>query len=481
MVKASRFILFFGLMAIVSHIYAKPLVIQGYTHTKDKDSLYLYTYQNTGDYLEGMSPVSSVKPDSNGFFRFIYQMKEGKEFTLKQGDKYIFFNVFFSAGDSIRINMSDNAIGYEGNGQNNVAYNDSFPQVFYRGDEGKKYTGSFKMSLDSFNSYIDERKEARYHFLQKFADEKPLSDAFINQANQDIEYNWALDKLQYLWKYTYFHHMKGVVEAKPGYFDFIDKLDIQHKLAFNVRRYYFCVKDYATEIWEQKLHRNPYKDQYKFENQIRARLSVIDSLYRGKIRVIAYGQVFEDILKWPGTKDNQAKIQFTDSLLEIFKKDHDAKQIDFYEYFLKEKNQNFSLMNQPAPDFKLKDLNDSIVSLTNYRGKVILLDFWSVHCAPCIKEIPNSNTLQDKLKGKDFVVVTVCFDSKQKEWKGMIVKQQWKGIHLFNNFDAHLNDKYFFNSYPHYVLIDKFGIIRESNAYFDIQNLEGHIEDLLKN
>ena len=200
-----------------------------------------------------------------------------------------------------------------------------------------------------------------------------------------------------------------------------------------------------------------------------------------KIRVIAFGQIIEDILKWPGTKDNQDKIHFTDSLLEILKKDHNAKKLDLYEYFLREKNRTFSLLNQPAPDFKLKDLHDSTKSLAELRGKVILLDFWSVHCGPCIQEIPNSNQLQDNLKGKDFVLVTVCFDSEQKEWKDMIAKKQWKGIHLFNNFEARLNDKYFFNSYPHYVLIDKYGIVRESNASFNIQNLEAHIRDLMKN
>ena len=475
--------LLFMLIALVlsANSYSKNIVIQGYRNTKSNDSLYLYTYQNTGDFLEGMSPVSSFMPDSNGFFRFVYPTKSGNEFTLKNGDQYIFFNVFFSAGDSLKINMTDNQVSYDGNAENNVAYNDSFPKIFYMGEEGKKYSNSFKLSLDSFNTYIDERKVARFHFLQSFADEKPLSDAFIDQTNKEIEYQWAVDKLQYLWKHTYFHHLKGVVEAQPGYFDFISKLDIQHNPELNVLQYYYCVKDYVTEIWEQKLHRNPYKDQYKFNNQIRARLSVIDSIYGGKIRMIAYCGIIDDILKWPGTKDNEAKIQLSDSLLEILKKDRFAKPMELYEYFLREKNSSFSLLNKSAPDFKLKDLNDSSISLNDFKGKVILLDFWSVHCAPCIKGIPDSNTLQDKLKGKDFVVISVCFDSEKKEWKEMISKQNWKGIHLFNSNEAKLRDLYFFNEFPHYVLIDKYGIVRELNAEQNILNLEAHIEDLIKN
>ncbi len=425
-----RLILTCILLCFISNLFAKPLVIQGYIHSKSKDSLYLYTYKNTADYLIGMSPVYAVKPDSNGFFRFVYPLKKGNEFTLKHGDAYIFFNLFFQPGDSLRIKLDDDAVTYDGNAANNVVYNDSFPRIFYMGAGGKEYAGSFKMSMDSFNTYIDNRKEARYHFLQKFADAKPLSDAFINQANKEIEYNWAVDKLQYLWKNTYFHSRKGVVEAPTGYFDFIRALDIAHKPELDVLQYYYCLKDYPTEIWEQKLHKNPYKDRYKFENQIRSRLYIIDSMYRGKIKMVAYAQIIEDVLKWPGTKDNDAKIQFTDSLLDILKKDRYANQLGLYEPMLEEKNKSFSLLNKQAPDFKLKGLNDSLVTLSDLKGKVVLLDFWSTHCAPCIKEIPNSNILQEKLKGKNFVEVAVCFDSDKKDWKEMIAKHNWEGIHL---------------------------------------------------
>jgi len=42
-------------------------------------------------------------------------------------------------------------------------------------------------------------------------------------------------------------------------------------------------------------------------------------------------------------------------------------------------------LGRPAPDFKLTDLNGNSVALSSMRGKVVLLDFWSISCGPCIR------------------------------------------------------------------------------------------------
>jgi peroxiredoxin len=64
-----------------------------------------------------------------------------------------------------------------------------------------------------------------------------------------------------------------------------------------------------------------------------------------------------------------------------------------------------------APDFTLKDLSDNSVSLHQYRGKVVLLDFWATWCLPCRHSIPELVQIQDKYRDKGLVVIGISVDN----------------------------------------------------------------------
>jgi peroxiredoxin len=63
-----------------------------------------------------------------------------------------------------------------------------------------------------------------------------------------------------------------------------------------------------------------------------------------------------------------------------------------------------------APDLKLKLLDGETVHLSDYRGKVVLLNFWATWCPPCRVEIPEFVDLHKNYKDKDVVVIGVSFD-----------------------------------------------------------------------
>ncbi|GMT44363.1 MAG: hypothetical protein IEMM0006_0195 [bacterium] len=63
-----------------------------------------------------------------------------------------------------------------------------------------------------------------------------------------------------------------------------------------------------------------------------------------------------------------------------------------------------------APDFKLKNLNGKTVSLKDYRGKFILLNFMATWCMWCRKEMPHLQKLHERFKDKDFVIIAVFSD-----------------------------------------------------------------------
>ena len=65
---------------------------------------------------------------------------------------------------------------------------------------------------------------------------------------------------------------------------------------------------------------------------------------------------------------------------------------------------------QPAPAWELKDLEGQAVKLSDFKGKVVLLNFWATWCPPCRQEIPDLIALQNQYKDKGLVVVGVSLD-----------------------------------------------------------------------
>lgn len=64
----------------------------------------------------------------------------------------------------------------------------------------------------------------------------------------------------------------------------------------------------------------------------------------------------------------------------------------------------------PAPNFTLPDLAGKMVSLADYKGKVVLLNIWATWCAPCVDEMPSMEKLHQELKDEPFVILAVSID-----------------------------------------------------------------------
>ncbi len=83
-------------------------------------------------------------------------------------------------------------------------------------------------------------------------------------------------------------------------------------------------------------------------------------------------------------------------------------------------------LDRPAasPDFTLKDLEDHDVSLSQFRGKVVLVNFWATWCGPCKIEIPWLVELQDKYAASGFTVLGVAMDQEGKSAVAPFVRKE---------------------------------------------------------
>ena len=115
------------------------------------------------------------------------------------------------------------------------------------------------------------------------------------------------------------------------------------------------------------------------------------------------------------------------------------------------------LIGSAAPDFTVKD-SDRTVSLHDYRGKIVVLNFWSAHCAPCIAEMPSLVQLQKRM-GDKITVVGVAVDTENDEYHAFLRKH---GIDFLTVLDSAKKsyDLYGATGYPETTIIDRNGIAR---------------------
>lgn len=79
---------------------------------------------------------------------------------------------------------------------------------------------------------------------------------------------------------------------------------------------------------------------------------------------------------------------------------------------------------EQAPSFVLKDLQGKEVSLKDFRGKVILLNFWATWCVPCQWEMPEMDKLYQTFKDQGFVVLAIALDAEGAQTVGPFVRKQ---------------------------------------------------------
>lgn len=121
----------------------------------------------------------------------------------------------------------------------------------------------------------------------------------------------------------------------------------------------------------------------------------------------------------------------------------------------------------PAPVFVLKNEAGQDVSLSDFRGRTVYIDFWGVGCSPCVWEIKNRVPgLHSKYKDKPVVFINICVDSDEKTWKNSLRELNLDGVNLLAGgwTSNPVCKAYHIEGIPHYCLIGKDGRIINAGA-----------------
>jgi peroxiredoxin len=111
-----------------------------------------------------------------------------------------------------------------------------------------------------------------------------------------------------------------------------------------------------------------------------------------------------------------------------------------------------------APDFTVQD-SDRKITLSDYRGQIVVLNFWATWCPPCIEELPSLETLQQRMKDRGVKVLAISIDDDDNAYH-QFLKDNRVDFLSVRDASKTSNNLYGTFKFPETYIIDQKGIVR---------------------
>jgi cytochrome c biogenesis protein CcmG, thiol:disulfide interchange protein DsbE len=119
-----------------------------------------------------------------------------------------------------------------------------------------------------------------------------------------------------------------------------------------------------------------------------------------------------------------------------------------------------ALLGKPMPTLDLSDWKNGEVKPDDMKGKVVVVDFWSTWCGPCIAAIPHNNEMMEKYKDKGVIVLGVCTNARGQEKYDAVVTSKGIKYPSARDKDTKSEKAWGVMWYPTYAVVDRKGNVR---------------------
>ncbi len=301
----------------------------------------------------------------------------------------------------------------------------------------------------TFISFMEEQRKSLLSFFKEYKKQNKIDRLFQEYAKADIEYWYGYQMLNYPWEHPLYKNQNAPMAVPDSYYSFFEELVISNEFALPNLNYIYFLDEFMN--YQSNLLSNEHlsnKDLAKkflkgdpFDYYMTKLLSI--DCKRGKAL-----QVGPEIQAFIASCDNQT---YNNVLRQVY---NEAKGLS---------------TGDNAPLFTLRDINGKEVQLSEFRGKVVYLDFWATWCSPCVMQLRNSKQWKSEFNNReDMVFLYVSLDKDINAWKSFVRGQGLLGEHLKADggdvYKSKIARIYKVKRMPHVYLLDKNGKVAYNSA-----------------
>ena len=390
----------------------------------------------------GRGPWEDVVPVIENRFSINLTLERPAIKTLKYGDMRK--DIFLQPGKSLEVSFDaihiENTFRYGGDLEMENVVFDSISHLLGKID----YSYIYSQPLDLTTLYLDSLKDSCKEYLKSLLKKHITSPFFEEYAIASIDYNVAYLKIML---------GDGQDEQYAGYYDFLNELKIEDADLLDMPNYRMFLYFYL----EMETNKR-YKDLDSIQSQAAdakfyETLKTIENLKNEDVRAYSLYNTMLMQLKEFGAVDFDRHYGYFNT------HNLDEKYAEQMRLAYEEKKR--IAPGQPAPEFTLEDIDGNLVSLSEFKGKYVYVDFWLTTCPRSARELPYFLKLYSDYKENNIVFVSISPDKDKNTWLDFVKEKRNVGTSLWSDkfLDSEVTEDYQILGTPTYVLIDKKGNI----------------------
>lgn len=309
------------------------------------------------------------------------------------------------------------------------------------------------LKADKYKLFVDAIRKDKLSFWQTYQSRNAASSNFREFVTAKIDGEWGNKLLDYPFAHTIANNLDDMMVMPPSYYSFMSEVFVNNADVLNYPMHQEFLLKYITKKFKQEVSPHSYTPQtyYAERYEFIGRCLSGEPKYYAQARAIldacTYGKVESVASKCEDFINNTPNPNYVAAVKKVY---GGASKL---------------AAGQAAPNFVLYDLNNKQISLNDLRGKVVYLDFWATWCGPCVREIPHSQELINRFKGRSVEFVYISVDENPIVWGDYVKSKIPHGVNLIAyGLQSEVSKMYNIKGVPKYMIIDKNGIIVDSNA-----------------